>query len=151
MNKHSIINYCYYILCSILNCYYYIALLWLIIVRLINSWIKKLFFCKKILWKFSSFKNIHSRNLLKTLKHIFTIYSDIWQHSVFHYALSSKNKFRFYQKIFRCSLYYIENRLVGCRLKANSPYMGPVYGMPFVGVFLRGPSPYLREFRRKPP
>ena len=26
----------------------------------------------------------------------------------------------------------------------------PIGGMPSVGVFLRDPSPYLREFRRKP-
>ena len=28
---------------------------------------------------------------------------------------------------------------------------GPIGGVPSVGVFLRDPSPYLREFRRKPP
>ena len=27
---------------------------------------------------------------------------------------------------------------------------GPIGGLPFVGVFLRDPSPHLREFRRKP-
>ena len=27
---------------------------------------------------------------------------------------------------------------------------GPIGGVPSVGVFLRDPSPYLREFRRKP-
>ena len=36
--------------------------------------------------------------------------------------------------------------------KANCPLMepGPIGGVPSVGVFLRPPSPYLREFRRKP-
>ena len=43
-----------------------------------------------------------------------------------------------------------------CRLvvgfKANCPLVGPVSigGMPSVGIFLRDPSPYLSEFRRKP-
>ena len=42
--------------------------------------------------------------------------------------------------------------LVGCRLKANCPLVGPgpIGGVPSVGVFQRDPSPYLREFRRKP-
>ena len=43
---------------------------------------------------------------------------------------------------------------VGCRFKANCPLVGPgpFGGVPSVGggVFLRDPSPYLREFRRKP-
>ena len=36
--------------------------------------------------------------------------------------------------------------------KTNCLHMrpGPTGGVPFVGVFLRDPSPYLREFRRKP-
>ena len=42
-----------------------------------------------------------------------------------------------------------------CRVlgfKANCLLVGPgiIGGMPSVGVFLRDPSPYLREFRRKP-
>ena len=43
-------------------------------------------------------------------------------------------------------------RLVGCRLKANCPLVGsePIGDVPSVDVFLRGPSPYLFEFRRKP-
>ena len=43
--------------------------------------------------------------------------------------------------------------LVSCRLKANSPLVGfgPIGGVPSVEVFLRDPSSYLREFRRKPP
>ena len=42
--------------------------------------------------------------------------------------------------------------LVDCRVTANCPLVGPrpVKGVPFVGVFLRDPSPYLSEFRRKP-
>ena len=42
--------------------------------------------------------------------------------------------------------------LVGCRIKANCPFVGPkpVRGMPSMGVFIRDPSPYLPEFRRKP-
>ena len=41
----------------------------------------------------------------------------------------------------------------GCRYKSNCPLVGPgtIGGMPSVGVFLKDPSPYLREFRRKPP
>ena len=36
--------------------------------------------------------------------------------------------------------------------KANCPLVGPgpIGGVPSVGVFLRDPSLYLREFRRKP-
>ena len=43
------------------------------------------------------------------------------------------------------------NRL-GCRFKADCPLVGrgPKGGVPSVGVFLRDPSRYLREFRRKP-
>ena len=42
---------------------------------------------------------------------------------------------------------------LGHRIKANCLLMGPgpVGGVPSVGVFLRDSSPYLREFRRKPP
>ena len=42
--------------------------------------------------------------------------------------------------------------LVGCRTDANCPLMGPALtgGIPPWGVFLRNPSPYLREIRRKP-
>ena len=42
--------------------------------------------------------------------------------------------------------------LVGCWDKANCPHVGaePMGGMPSVEVFLKDPSPYLREFRRKP-
>ena len=34
---------------------------------------------------------------------------------------------------------------MGCKIKSNCPLVGPgaVGGMPFVGVFLRDPSPYL--------
>ena len=41
--------------------------------------------------------------------------------------------------------------LVGCRVEGRLSHWGPrrVGGMPSVGVFLRDPSPYLREFRRK--
>ena len=48
-------------------------------------------------------------------------------------------------------LYETWKRL-GCRFKANCPLVGPghVGGVPSVGVILRHPSPYLREFRRKP-
>ena len=47
---------------------------------------------------------------------------------------------------------FLSGWLVGCRLKADCPLMGPgpVEGVPSVGVFQRDPSPYLREFRRKP-
>ena len=40
----------------------------------------------------------------------------------------------------------------GCRYESNCPLVGPrpVGGEPSAGVFLRDPSPYLREFRRKP-
>ena len=42
--------------------------------------------------------------------------------------------------------------MVGCRLKANCRLVGPrpIGGLLSVGVFLRDPNPYLREFRRKP-
>ena len=43
--------------------------------------------------------------------------------------------------------------LVGSRFKTYYPLVspGPVGGVPsMAGVFLRDPSPYLREFRRKP-
>ena len=41
--------------------------------------------------------------------------------------------------------------LVDCRVEVNCPLMGPgpASGGPSVGVFLKDPSPYLREFRRK--
>ena len=41
---------------------------------------------------------------------------------------------------------------LGCRVKANSPHMGPepTGGVPSVEVFQREPNPYLREFQRKP-
>ena len=37
--------------------------------------------------------------------------------------------------------------------EANYPLVGPrhIGGVPSMGVFLRDPSPYLREFRRKKP
>ena len=40
--------------------------------------------------------------------------------------------------------------VVGCRFESNCPLVGPgtIDGMPSVGVFLRDPSPYLREFRK---
>ena len=40
----------------------------------------------------------------------------------------------------------------GCRYESNCPLVGPgsIGGLPSVGVFLRDPSPYLAEFRRKP-
>ena len=42
--------------------------------------------------------------------------------------------------------------LVGCRVKVNCPFVrsGPVGEVPSVGVLLRDPSSYLREFWRKP-
>ena len=42
--------------------------------------------------------------------------------------------------------------VLGCRVKANSPHMGSgsAVGVPSLGIFLRDPSPYLCEFRRKP-
>ena len=42
--------------------------------------------------------------------------------------------------------------LDGCRLKSNCPLVGPetIGGMTSVGVFLRDPNPYFREFFRKP-
>ena len=42
--------------------------------------------------------------------------------------------------------------LLGYNVKANGPLVGPgpVGGVPAVGVFLRDPSPYVREFQRKP-
>ena len=45
-----------------------------------------------------------------------------------------------------------KSELVGCRVKANCPLVGPgtVGGVPSVEVFLRDPSPYLLEFWRKP-
>ena len=41
---------------------------------------------------------------------------------------------------------------LGCRFKANCPHVGSGLkgDVPSVGVFLRHPSPYLCEFRRKP-
>ena len=43
--------------------------------------------------------------------------------------------------------------LVGCMFESNCPLVGPgtTGGAPTVGVFLRDPSPYLREFQRKTP
>ena len=40
----------------------------------------------------------------------------------------------------------------GVGVKADCLNIGPrpIGGLPSVGVFLRDPSPYLREFRRKP-
>ena len=40
----------------------------------------------------------------------------------------------------------------GCRYESNCPPVEPgtLCGVPSVDVFLRNPSPYLREFRRKP-
>ena len=45
-----------------------------------------------------------------------------------------------------------ETMLVGCRLKANCPLVGPgsIGGVLSVGVFLGDSSQYLHEFRRKP-
>ena len=42
--------------------------------------------------------------------------------------------------------------VVDCWDKANCPHVGPgpMGDMLSVGAFLRDPSPYLREFRRKP-
>ena len=42
--------------------------------------------------------------------------------------------------------------LVGCMFESNCPLVGPgtIGGIPSVRVFLRDPSPYLREFWRKP-
>ena len=41
----------------------------------------------------------------------------------------------------------------GCRFKANCPLvgLGPIGGVPSVGIFLTDPSSYLCEFQRKPP
>ena len=41
---------------------------------------------------------------------------------------------------------------LGCRFKANCPLVGsdPIGRVPSVGVFLKDPSPYSGEFRRKP-
>ena len=41
---------------------------------------------------------------------------------------------------------------LGRRFKVNCPLVGPgpIVVAPSVGVFLRDPSPYLHEFRRKP-
>ena len=41
---------------------------------------------------------------------------------------------------------------LGCRFKANCPLvrLGPIGGVPSVEVFQKDPSPYLREFWRKP-
>ena len=44
---------------------------------------------------------------------------------------------------------------LGCRIKANCPHVGPgptaVVGVRSRQIFLRNPSPYLCEYRRKPP
>ena len=50
----------------------------------------------------------------------------------------------------RCE--WVKGLLVGCKVKANCSLVGPglTGGVPFVGVFLRDPSPYLSKFRRKP-
>ena len=41
---------------------------------------------------------------------------------------------------------------VCCRIKTDFPTVGPLLlrGMPSVEIFLRDPSPHIREFRRKP-
>ena len=41
--------------------------------------------------------------------------------------------------------------LVDCRFESNCPHVGPVVvgGVPFVGVFLKDPSPYLCELNWK--
>ena len=44
------------------------------------------------------------------------------------------------------SLKNLTVNMVGCWDKANCPHVRPG---PIGGVFLRDPSPYLREFRRK--
>ena len=51
----------------------------------------------------------------------------------------------------KCFLRLICPKLFGW-LKANCPLMepGPIGGVPSVGVFLRNPSPYLRELWRNP-
>ena len=48
--------------------------------------------------------------------------------------------------------FWHSKQMVGCRFKANCPIvgLGPVGKVPSVGIFLRDPSPYLREFRKKP-
>ena len=48
-------------------------------------------------------------------------------------------------------LFSTEELWCGVGDKANCLKIGPrlIGGMPSVGVFLRDPSPYLREFRRK--
>ena len=56
------------------------------------------------------------------------------------------------------NVYFAENEqdfakvgwLIGCRDKANCPHVGPetMGRMPSVGVILRVPSPFLRNFRR---
>ena len=40
--------------------------------------------------------------------------------------------------------------VVGFKAKCPLVGPGPIGGMPSVGVFLRDPSKFLREFRRKP-
>ena len=42
--------------------------------------------------------------------------------------------------------------LIGCGFESNRPLAGPgiIGGMPSMEFFLRDPSPYLREFQRKP-
>ena len=43
-------------------------------------------------------------------------------------------------------------RMDGYRYESNCPLVGPgaIDGLPSLRVFLRDPSPYLREFPRKP-
>ena len=59
----------------------------------------------------------------------------------FHHQIS--RAFKLAKFCIRCSC--------GCRLKSNCPLvrLGTIDDMPSVGVFLRDPNPYLREFRRK--
>ena len=43
---------------------------------------------------------------------------------------------------------------LGCKVKGDYPHVGPGPaaggGVPSSGIFLRDPSPYFHEFRRKP-
>ena len=65
--------------------------------------------------------------------------------------MKERNKF-LHAYIQKLECHNILFMLVGCRVKANFPLVGPepIEEVSFVGVFLRDPSPYLREFRRKP-
>ena len=56
------------------------------------------------------------------------------------------------QKIRHLKVVGTLHTMVGCRVSGRLPHWlpKPMGGMPSLGVFLRDPSRYLREFRRKP-